>query len=59
MSDYFEAKDMLGDLGQSVAMLHNSTRFPTHRLLATIDTFFFSEKSKVLVSIQNVAVRKM
>jgi hypothetical protein len=46
-ADYFEAKDMLGDLGRAVALLHSSHRFPAHRLLNTLHHFFTSPKTKV------------
>jgi hypothetical protein len=46
-ADYFEAKDMLGDLGRAVALLHSSHRFPAHRLLNTLHQFFTKPKTKV------------
>ena len=46
-ADYFEAKDMLGDLGRAVALLHSSHRFPAHRRLNTLHQFFTSPKTKV------------
>jgi hypothetical protein len=38
---------MLGNLGQAVAILHTSTKFPTSSLLATIDSFFTRAETKV------------